>query len=170
MKKVLIVAALLLCAAVPAFSSVTDTMLNVGLTGSTSELTLFRNSEFDAKFDIEASADFTMIFDNGPGFDVSITTDFQSDIELGAFYAHKIDVRNSNLGILLSVGPTFNLGGNFAMGIDAMCDLLIDLTSSVYVDLGVGLQMDVFEIVNDKIDTSFNMTIPLPSVGIGVKF
>ena len=54
MKKVLIVAALLLCAAVPAFSSVTDTMLNVGLTGSTSELTLFRNSEFDAKFDIEA--------------------------------------------------------------------------------------------------------------------
>ena len=119
---------------------------------------------------IEASADFAMIFDNGPGFDVSITTNFQSDIELGAFYAHKIDVRNSNLGILLSVGPTFNLGGNFAMGIDAMCDLLIDLTSSVYVDLGVGLQMDVFEIVNDKIDTSFNMTIPLPSVGIGVKF
>ena len=152
MKKVLIVAALLLCAAVPAFSSVTDTMLNVGLTGSTSELTLFRNSEFDAKFDIEASADFAMIFDNGPGFDVSITTDFQSNIVLGAFYAHKIDVRNSNLGI------------------DAMCDLLIDLTSSVYVDLGVGLQMDVFEIVNDKIDTSFNMTIPLPSVGIGVKF
>lgn len=50
MKKVLIVAALLLCAAVPAFSSVTDTMLNVGLTGSTSELTLFRNSEFDPEF------------------------------------------------------------------------------------------------------------------------
>ena len=94
----------------------------------------------------------------------------RANIVLGAFYAHKIDVRNSNLGILLSVGPTFNLGGNFAMGIDAMCDLLIDLTSSVYVDLGVGLQMDVFEIVNDKIDTSFNMTIPLPSVGIGVKF
>ena len=56
------------------------------------------------------------------------------------------------------------------MGIDAMCDLLIDLTSSVYVDLGVGLQMDVFKIVNDKINTEFNMTIPLPSVGIGVKF
>ena len=170
MKKVLIVAALLLCAAVPAFSSFTDTMLNVGLTGSTSELTLFNNSEFDAKFDIEASADFAMIFDNGPGFDVSITTDFQSNIVLGAFYAHKIDVRNSNLDILLSAGPTFNLGGNFAMGIDAMCDLLIDLTSSVYVDLGVGLQMDVFKIVNDKINTEFNMTIPLPSVGIGVKF
>ena len=170
MKKALIVLALLLCAAVPAFSSVTDTMLNVTLTGSKSELTLFNKSEFDARFEIEASADFAMIFDNGPGFDISITTDFQSDIELGAFYAHKIDVRNSNLDILLSAGPTFNLGGNFAMGIDAMCDLLIDLTSSVYVDLGVGLQMSVFEVVNDKINTEFNMTMPLPSVGIGVRF
>ena len=162
---------LLASPAVPAFSAVTEMSLNVGLTGSTSELQLVNNGEFDARFQIGASAAFTMIFDNGPGLSISLATENNfNPITLGVAYSHKIDVRNADLDILLSVGPTFDLGGNFAMGIDAMCDLLIDLTSSVFVDLGVGLRMDVFEVVNDRVNTEFNMAIPLPNVGIGVRF
>lgn len=172
MKKALIVFALLIAVAVPSFAAVNDMMFNVGLTTSESTFDLFKNGQWDPSFTIGADADFAMIFDHGVGFDVAIRTERNfSDLTIGAYFAYMIDVNSTDLDIMLSIGPTFEIASNsFNIGVDAMCDLLIDITNSIYVDLGIGVQMDIVEFRDSGTESSFNMSMPLPSVGIGFKF
>lgn len=171
MKKALIVFALLIAVAVPSFAAVNDMMLNVGLTSSASNFQLVTNGEWSGNFEFKADADFAMIFDHGVGFDIGLATERFSNLVIGAYFAYLVDVNSTDLDIMLSIGPTFEIASNsFNIGVDAMCDLLIDITNSVYVDLGVGLQMDVAQIGEHSTSSSFNMSMPLPSVGIGFKF
>ena len=152
MKKALIVFALLIAVAVPSFAAVNDMMFNVGLTTSESTFDLFQNGQWNPRFTIGADADFAMIFDHGVGFDVAVRTEsnFQ-DLTIGAYFAYMIDVNSTDLDIMLTVGPTMQLVGTFAIGLDAMV-------------------MDIVEFRDSGADSSFNMSMPLPSVGIGFKF
>ena len=97
MKKALAVLALLACIALPSFAAVTDTMFNIGLQNSSSVMTIDPESKGDVfKFELGLQADFNMIFDDGPGFDVALTAEQNfSSLELGVYYAHKVDVKDN---------------------------------------------------------------------------
>ena len=86
MKKALAVLALLACIALPSFAAVTDTMFNIGLQNSSSVMTIDPESKGDVfKFELGLQADFNMIFDDGPGFDVALTAEQNfSSLELTA--------------------------------------------------------------------------------------
>lgn len=67
-------------------------------------------------------------------------------------------------------GPRFKLASNFAVGVDCKVNFLIDMTPSCYISLGTGVLIDIVEFRNGDADTNVSFSIPLPSVGIGVRF
>ncbi len=170
MRKVIAVMVLLIAIAVPSFAAVTDMMANFTLTNSTSSMDITTANDVQFKFNIDLAADFNMIFDNGPGFDVALITEQNfNTIELGAYYAHKIDV-NNDFDLIIMAGPRFKLASNFAVGVDCKVNFLIDMTPSCYISLGTGVLIDIVEFRNGDADTNVSFSIPLPSVGIGVRF
>ena len=143
MRKILTVLILMVCVIVPSFAAVTDTMLNVGLQNTSSVMTIDPDKDKPFDFKLDLQADFNMIFNNGPGFDVSLMAEQNfNELELGVYYAHKIDV-NNDFEIIVMAGPTFQLMGDFGIGMDVKCNFLFDLSSSVYFNIGTGVLMDI---------------------------
>ena len=172
MKKAIVVLALLACIALPSFAAVTDTMFNIGLQNTSSVMTIDPEAKGDVfKFELSLQADFNMIFDDGPGFDVALTAEQNfSSLELGVYYAHKVDVKD-NFDIVVMAGPTFQLTGDFAIGVDVKVNFLIDITKDFYVNVGTGALMDIVEFPKDADPvTHFAIEIPLPSVALGLRF
>ena len=170
MRKILTVLILMVCVIVPSFAAVTDTMLNVGLQNTSSVMTIDPDKDKPFDFKLDLQADFNMIFNNGPGFDVSLMAEQNfNELELGVYYAHKIDV-NNDFEIIVMAGPTFQLMGDFGIGMDVKCNFLFDLSSSVYFNIGTGILMDIVTFPKSGTDVHFVMEIPLPSVGVGIRF
>ena len=168
MKKAIIAIVLLAAIAVPGFASVTDMVVDVGIQNSSSVLEYNGN---DIKFQINLQAGFGMVFDNGPGFDLMLTAESNfNKLELGAYYMHKIDFRNSDVDMLVKVGPSFTLSDPFAIGLDVMLDFLFNISDSFYVSVGTGMLMEIVEFRNGDAVSDFTFDIPLPSVGLGFKF
>ena len=160
----------MVCVIVPSFAAVTDTMLNVGLQNTSSVMTIDPDKDKPFDFKLDLQADFNMIFNNGPGFDVSLMAEQNfNELELGVYYAHKIDV-NNDFEIIVMAGPTFQLMGDFGIGMDVKCNFLFDLSSSVYFNIGTGVLMDIVTFPKSGTDVHFVMEIPLPSVGVGIRF
>lgn len=171
MRKIVALALLLVSLAVPAFADVTDMMVNVGLQNSSSVLTLETEPDMEFSFDLNLQADFNLIIDNGPGVDLALTAEQNfSNLELGVYYSHLIDVRN-NFDMILSVGPSFTLMSEFAIGVDFKVNFLIDITDSFYVNVGTGVFMDVVSFPkNGDPEVNVAFEFPLPSVALGFKF
>ena len=171
MKKLLTVLILMTVVIVPSFAAVTDMMVNIGLMNTSSVLSIEPEKDKVFDFNIDLQADFNLIFDNGPGVDISLTAlqNF-NELELGVYYSHMIDVRN-NFDIIVSVGPSFQLMNDFAIGVDAKVNFLIDITDSFYVNIGTGALMDIVSFPkNADPDVNFTVEIPLPSVALGLRF
>ena len=169
MKKIVILMVLMVCVLVPGFSAVTDTMLTVGMENSAMGFEYSSGSVVE--FNVDFEADFAMIIDNGSGFDIALYSESNfTTLKLGLYYAHMIDV-NGDFDIILTVGPRLGLTSQYSIGLDAMCDLLFSLTRNVFISVGVGFQMGFgYFDNNSKWNEGFDLTIPLPTVGIGFRF
>ena len=179
MKKVISIVLLLLALTLPVFATA-DMFFTLGVQNSKLNLSLgFPESGMSSQFDMQALGEFTSIFNKNYGVKGMFLTDFQSGFQLGASFAYKNNI-SSDVSYILAIGPTFSFKGaslsekakgDFSIGANMDAAFQFYLTSSMYVDVATGLIIDIVSFTKDRSpETSINIFIPLPRVGLGWKF
>ena len=129
--------------------------------------------DVQTKFLFNVDAELDMDFKNGHGMLVEVNPFSEgSSVEfgLGVGYAYQ-DWLSSSTSMILGVGPKFTFGnGGVGFEIFATIDFDFHVSSSMFVRVGTGMRFDMGEFGNDNFGKTFDITVPLPHLGIGWEF
>ena len=131
------------------------------------------NSDVRTQFLFSVDAELDMDFKNGHGMLVEVNPFSESgsvEFGLGVGYAYQ-DWLSSSTSMILGVGPKFTFGnGGVGFEIFATIDFDFHVSSSMFVRVGTGMRFDMGEFGNDNFGKTFDITVPLPHLGIGWEF
>ena len=166
-KRIIVLAAVMLIASVSLFA--VDFKAVVGQDTSASILFMQDTTKF--LFNVDAELD--MDIKNGHGLLVEVNPYSESgsvEFGLGVGYAYQ-DWISSSTSMIIGVGPEFTFGGrSVGFGIFATIDFDFHVSSSMFVRVGTGMLLDLGTFDDKNFGENFEITVPLPHLGIGWEF
>ena len=130
--------------------------------------------EVSPRFLFNIDAELDMDFSEGHGMLVRVNPFCEGggsvEFGLGVGYAYQ-DWISDSTSLIVGVGPNFIFGNRgVGFGLFATVDFDFHITSSMFVRVGTGMRFDMGEFGNDNFGKTFDITVPLPHLGIGWEF